>query len=269
MTQALPFEADAGKPPPQDVHGEYRGLLVDVDGFEGPLDLLLSLAREQKVDLTRISIVQLVDQYLGFVAQARSLDLDLAADYLVMAAWLAYLKSRLLLPVREEESEEPPSAQEMAELLAFRLRRLEAIQKAGEALMARPRLNVAVFARAPQDDRQSQMVRTAHDVSLNDLLSAYAGFVVRTSVRTLQIEAADLWSVDDALKRMERLFGAMPDWSVLSAYLPPIEGDPLKIRSATAATFVAALELARQGRVELRQDGGVFSPIRLRWAKPS
>ena len=264
MTQTLPFEADAKDPASQDFRGEHRGLLVDVDGFEGPLDLLLSLAREQKVDLTRISIVQLVDQYLGFVAKARSLDLDLAADYLVMAAWLAYLKSRLLLPVREEETEEPPSAQELAELLAFRLRRLEAIQKAGETLMARPRLGLSVFARAPQDER-TQSVRTIHDVSLNDLLSAYAGFVVRTSVRTLQIEAADLWSVDDALRRMERLFGTMPDWSVLSAYLPPIEGDTLKIRSATAATFVAALELARQGKVELRQDGGVFSPIRLRW----
>ena len=264
MTQTLPFQSDADS-----VQSfEEQGLRIDVDGFEGPLDLLLSLARDQKVDLTKISILHLVDQYLDFMAQAQSLDLDLAADYLVMAAWLAYLKSRLLLPMREDIPEDPPSAHELAEILAFRLRRLEAIQQAGAALMGRPRLGQAVFARALHDlDQQTDqpIVRTLHDVNLNDILSAYAGFVVRTSVRTLQIEAADLWSVDDALRRMERLFGQMPDWSVLAAYLPPVEGDALKIRSATASTFVAALELARQGRVILRQDGGVFAPIRLHW----
>jgi segregation and condensation protein A len=235
-------------------------LVLDLDGYEGPLDVLLALARDQKVDLARISILRLADQYLDFVMRVRGTALDLAAEYLVMAAWLAYLKSRLLLPEPEVEPEGELSAAEMAEALANRLRRLEAMQRAGAHLMALPRLGRDVFPRG-EPEPLHQPAASVFEVSLYELLRAYADHVVRTSVRTLHVEAADLWSVDDALRRLERLLGRMPEWSVLAAYLPPIEGDRLKMRSATAATFVAALELTRQGRLLLRQDGGAFSPI--------
>ena len=235
-------------------------LLLDLDGFEGPLDVLLALAREQKVDIAKLSITRLADQYLEFVHRIRQRHLDLAAEYLVMAAWLAYLKSRLLLPEPEPEPGDMPTAAEMAEILAFRLRRLEAMQSAGTALMVRPRLGQQFFARGEAEE--IPVVTTSlYDVQLFDLLKAYADHVVRTSVRTLHIEAPDLYSVEDALRRLERMLGRLPDWSVLSSYLPPIQGDSLKAKSAVASTFIAALELARQGKVQLRQDGGPYSPI--------
>ena len=245
--------------------GEGGGLIVDVAGYEGPLDVLLSMARDQKVDLLKISVVQLADQYLDFIQRARQLDLDLAAEYLVVAAWLAYLKSRLLLPAREEAEEPPKSAAELAETLAFRLKRLEIMQQLGAKLMAQPRLGRDFFTRG-EVDRTPTNVRTIHDIGLNDLLRSYADHVIRTSVRTLHIEAADLWSVDDAIRRMEKLLGELPDWSHLAMFLPPVDGDELRMRSATAATFVAALELTRQGKTVLRQDGGDFSPILVRGA---
>jgi len=235
-------------------------LILDLEGYEGPLDLLLSLARDQKVDLARISILKLADQYLEFVARVRQRHLDLAAEYLVMAAWLAYLKSRLLLPEPEEVVEGEMSAAEMAEALAARLRHLELIRQAGAQLLALPRLGRDFHRRGETQDF-GDVTRSVYDLGLYDLLKAYADHVVRTSVRTLHVEAADLWSVDDALRRLERLLGRMPEWSVLSAFLPAIDGDPLKMRSAAAATFVAALELTRQGRLTLRQDGGAWSPI--------
>ncbi len=248
----------------EDEEGEGRGegerLLLDLDGFEGPLDVLLSLAREQKVDLAKISILRLADQYLGFVQRVRQKHLDLAAEYLVMAAWLAYLKSRLLLPEPEPVEEGMPSAAEMAEVLAFRLRRLEAMQKSGTVLMTRPHLGRDFFGRGAPDD-VPVVTHSIFDVQLFDLLKAYADHIVRTSVRTLTIEAPDLYSVEDALRRLENLLGRMPDWSVLSSYLPQIAGDPLKMKSAVASTFIAALELAKQGRLQLRQDGGAYSPI--------
>ena len=246
---------------------EDEGLIVDVDGYEGPLDVLLSLARDQKVDLLKISVVRLADQYLEFVQRVRSHNLDLAAEYLVVAAWLAFLKSRLLLPVREDPEEPPASAAELAEMLAFRLKRLEIMQQLGAKLLALPRLGQQVFARSDVEEVVSN-VRSIHDIGLNELLQGYADHIIRTSVRTLHIEAADLWSVDDAIRRMERLLGQLPDWSHLALYLPPTQGDELKMRSATAATFVAALELTRQGKTVLRQDGGDFSPILVRGAKP-
>ncbi|MBF0323667.1 segregation and condensation protein A [Magnetospirillum moscoviense] len=250
------FQADEHGPAEQP--GER--LLLDLDGFEGPLDVLLALAREQKVDLAKLSILKLADQYLEFVARVRQHHLDLAAEYLVMAAWLAYLKSRLLLPEPEPEPGEQPTAAEMAEILAFRLRRLEAMQSAGTALMVRPQLGRHFFARG-EPEGIVVVTRSLYDVQLFDLLKAYADHVVRTSVRTLHIEAPDLYSVEDALRRLERMLGRMPDWSVLSSYLPAILGDPLKMKSAIASTFIAALELAKQGRVQLRQDGGPYSPI--------
>lgn len=239
---------------------EGERLLLDLDGFEGPLDVLLTLAREQKVDLSKISILRLADQYLGFVQRVRQRHLDLAAEYLVMAAWLAYLKSRLLLPEPEPEPDGLPSAAEMAEVLAFRLRRLEAMQHAGTALVTRPQLGRDIFARG-EPDHVPVVTHSIFDVQLFDLLKAYADHVVRTSVRTLTIEAPDLYTVEDALKRLETLMGRMPDWSVLSAYLPSFEGDTLRMKSAMASTFIAALELTRQGKLQLRQDGGPYSPI--------
>lgn len=239
---------------------EGERLMLDLDGFEGPLDVLLNLARDQKVDLARISILRLADQYLEFVQRVRQRHLDLAAEYLVMAAWLAYLKSRLLLPEPEPEQDGLPSAAEMAEVLAFRLRRLEAMQRSGTSLITRPQLGREFFARGTPDE-VPVVTRSIFDVQLFDLLKAYADHIVRTSVRTLTIEAPDLYSVEDALKRLENLLGRMPDWSVLSAYLPQFQGDPLKMKSAVASTFIAALELAKQGRLQLRQDGGPYSPI--------
>ncbi|MGE5503007.1 MAG: segregation and condensation protein A [Actinomycetota bacterium] len=257
------FEADerpVGKP-------EGERLVVDLESWEGPLDVLLQLAREQKVDLTRISILKLADQYLDFVQRVRAQAIDLAAEYLVMAAWLAYLKSRLLLPEPEPEAADELSPAEMAEVLAFRLRRLEAMQQVGNRLMARPQLGRDVFARGAPEGLE--VVSTSiWDVGLYDVLKAYGDHIVRTSVRTLTVEAPDLWSVDDALQRLERLLGKLPDWSVLSAYLPPVEGDTLKMKSAVAATFVAVLELAKQGKVVVRQDGTPYSPIYVRAAEP-
>ncbi|NFV79956.1 segregation and condensation protein A [Magnetospirillum aberrantis] len=243
-----------------DGRAEGERLLLDLDGFEGPLDVLLSLARDQKVDLAKISILRLADQYLVFVQRVRQKHLDLAAEYLVMAAWLAYLKSRLLLPEPEPVEEGLPSAAEMAEILAFRLRRLEAMQKAGTQVMTRAQLGRDFFGRGAPDS-VSVVTHSIFDVQLFDLLKAYADHVVRTSVRTLTIEAPDLYSVEDALKRLENLLGRMPDWSVLSSYLPQLAGDALKMKSAVASTFIAALELAKQGRLQLRQDGGPYSPI--------
>jgi segregation and condensation protein A len=256
MTQGEVFQADEHGPAEQS--GER--LLLDLEGFEGPLDVLLALAREQKVDLAKLSILKLADQYLEFVSRVRQHHLDLAAEYLVMAAWLAYLKSRLLLPEPEPEPGEEPTAAELAEILAFRLRRLEAMRGVGAALMARPQLGRHFFARGEPEGIEV-VTRSLYDVQLFDLLKAYADHVVRTSVRTLHIEAPDLYSVEDALRRLERMLGRMPDWSVLSAYLPAILGDRLKMKSAIASTFIAALELAKQGRVQLRQDGGPYSPI--------
>lgn len=250
------FEAD------EEGQGRDEGerLMLDLDGFEGPLDILLALARDQKVDLAKISILKLADQYLVFVQRVRQHHLDLAAEYLVMAAWLAYLKSRLLLPEPEPDQDGLPTAAEMAEVLAFRLRRLEAMQRIGTTLITRPQLGREFFARGEPDD-VPVVTRSIFDVQLFDLLKAYADHIVRTSVRTLTIEAPDLYTVEDALKRLENLLGKMPDWSVLSAYLPQFEGDALKMKSAVASTFIAALELAKQGRLLLRQDGGAYSPI--------
>lgn len=242
---------------------EGRGdiqLLLALDGFDGPIDLLLSLARDQKVDLARISIVALADQYLGFVERMRKAHLELAADFLVMAAWLAYLKSRLLLP--EPEPEDEPSGADMAAALTFQLQRLEAMQKVGETLMGRGLLGRDFFKRgAPEEIEIVQ--RNVFDCSLYDLLRAYAHIKRREESSVLHIEAADLYSVDDALKRLREILGIMPDWAVLGSFLPPgLTG--LVRRSAVSATFVATLELAKQGKVVLRQDGGAFAPLYVR-----
>ena len=232
-------------------------LVVDLEGFEGPLDLLLALAREQKVDLKRISILKLADQYLDFIGHARRLRLEVAADYLVMAAWLAYLKSRLLLP--EEEQEEEPTASEMAAALAFQLQRLQAMQDAGAKLLARPRLGLEVFRRGAPERFRS--IRTpVFEVTLFDLLKSYADHHRRQEVATLHITPNELYTVEQALERLQRLLGRTPDWQSISSFLPPDVRDGVVARSALASTFVASLELARSGKVQIRQNTP-FGPI--------
>ncbi|MHA1597310.1 MAG: segregation and condensation protein A [Alphaproteobacteria bacterium] len=234
--------------------------VVDLDGFEGPIDVLLTLAREQKVDITQISIVQLADQYLEFVAVARRTSLELAADYLVMAAWLAYLKSRLLLPDLSEEGE--PTGEEMAAALAFQLKRLEAMQETGARMMARSRLGQDYFARgAPEKFAVSQ--NTVFDVTLFDLLKCYGEQSRRKAGTTLHIEAWDIYSVDDALDRLHALVGKTPDWKTLSGFLPTGIKDGLGLRSAIASTFAASLEMAREGKLRLRQND-TFGQIYIR-----
>jgi segregation and condensation protein A len=237
-------------------------LVVDLEGYEGPIDVLLALAREQKVDLTKISILQLADQYLAFIAAARRLRLEIAADYLVMAAWLAYLKSRLLLP--EPAPEEEPSGAEMAAALAFQLQRLEAMQQAGLRLMARPQLGREVFGRGAPDGLRL-VSRIAYDVSLYDLLKAYGDSRRHAGGAVLEIRAAELYSMDEALERLGRILGKVPDWRGLMSFLPSDLRGGLVGRSAVAATLAASLELVRSGRLELRQDVA-FGPIYLRSA---
>ena len=235
-------------------------LVLDLEGYEGPIDMLLQLARDQKVDLTRISILALANQYLDFVSRARKLRLELAADYLVMAAWLAYLKSRLLLP--EPEDGEEPSGAEMAAALKYQLQRLQSMQDAGARLMALPRLGRDVFARGEPAPLRV-VAETTYDVSLYELLSAYGRSRSRNQATTLRIEPIDLYSVNDALHRLTRLLGAMPGWQTLSAFLPhDLEGG-LLWRSAIASTFSATLEMSRRGQLRIRQDGP-FEPIYLR-----
>jgi len=234
-------------------------LMLVLDGFEGPLDMLLALGREQKLDLTHISILELADQYLAFVAEARELRLELAADYLVMAAWLAYLKSRLLLPAQEDEE---PSGEDMAAALAFQLQRLEAMKEAAVALFARPRLDHDVFARGAPEDIDIRR-RSVYEVTLYDLLRAYGAHRKRQEGGVLHIAPIRLYSIEDAVRRLSDLLGRMPDWATLASFLPGEAGGPLLTRSATAAHFAATLELAKAGRVELRQDGA-FAPLYVR-----
>lgn len=234
-------------------------LVVDLDGYEGPIDMLLTLAREQKVDLTKISILKLADQYLAFIAAARRLRLEIAADYLVMAAWLAYLKSRLLLP--EPEPADEPSGAELAAALAHRLQRLAAMQQVGARLMARPLLGRDVFARGAPEGLP-KVLRPVYEATLYDLLSAYGEQRRRREGSVLHIEAPELYSMDDALHRLERVIGRIPEWRTLMSFLPGgLRG--LVGRSAVAATFAASLELARAGKMQLRQDTA-FGPIYLR-----
>jgi segregation and condensation protein A len=235
-------------------------LVLDLDGYEGPIDLLLALAREQKVDLARISILALADQYLAFIAKQRQLQLEIAADYLVMAAWLAYLKSRLLLPDPPEE--EGPSAVELAEALAHRLRLLEAMQRAGAALMARPLLGRDVFVRGAPEGLD-RIDRPVFELSLYELLKAYGDNHRRQHGQVLTIAPTSYHTLAEALERLAQFVGQVPEWRELENFLPAeLRGGPQR-RSGLAATFAALLELAKAGRVELRQDRS-FGPLYLR-----
>jgi len=234
--------------------------LVDVEGYEGPIDVLLTLARDQKVDLTQISILELADQYLAFVAEVRRSNLELAADYLVMAAWLAYLKSRLLIP--DLGGGDEPTGEEMAAALAFHLQRLESMQTAGARLMARPRLGQDFVGRGAPEPMMA-VIESYVDLSLYDLLKTYGDMNRRGEDDTLHIKAWNLYSVDDALKRLRTLLGNTPDWESLWRFLPDGLSDELEIRSAIASTFTATLEMAREGHIQVRQSGP-FGPIYLR-----
>ncbi|MGR3434254.1 MAG: segregation and condensation protein A [Shimia sp.] len=238
-----------------------EALIVDVDGFEGPLDLLLTMARTQKVDLRAISILALAEQYLSFVEEAKTLRIELAADYLVMAAWLAFLKSRLLLP--PDPTEEGPSGEELAAHLAFQLERLQAMRDAAARLMGRDQLGRDFFARGVTED-----VTTARHVTYTatilDLMQAYARLRTKDEFRPFVFDRESVFTMEAALERMRGLIGFGGAWTDILSFLPEGWGeDPKRRRSATAATFAASLELAKEGRVELRQ-GETFGPISLR-----
>ncbi len=235
---------------------------VDVDGFEGPLDLLLAMARTQKVDLTKISILALAMQYLEFVEKARKLRLELAADYLVMAAWLAYLKSRLLLPAPEGDPE--PTGEELANQLAFRLQRLEAMRDVGIQLMNRNRLGQDVFARG---DPEPVIVEKTQNftATLFDLLTSYATQRQRQSVSHVTIARREVWSLGDAREILVRLMGKYSDWTPLDAFLTQYLTDEKDRPGVIASSFAASLELVRDGSMEMRQSEA-FGPLYL---KPS
>jgi len=229
-----------------------EALVVAVDGFEGPLDLLLGLARSQKVDLAKISVLQLAEQYLEFVERARRLNLELAADYLVMAAWLAYFKSKALLPV-PPSAEGEPSADEMAQRLRWRLQRLDAMREAAARLMARDRLGREVFGRGAPEPLNIVRLRTYTD-SLYDLLSAYSTQrVKKAKTGSYQPRHAPVLLIEEARARLERMLGRIGNWSTLTSLLPKGWEEGLRLRSAKASTLLACLELARDGRIELRQ----------------
>ena len=235
-------------------------LRLDLDGYEGPIDVLLTLARDQKVDITKISILALANQYIAFIEQAKELRLEIAADYLVMAAWLAYLKSRLLLPASDNPDE--PSGAELAARLAFQLQRLEAMQNVGRLLMEMPKIGQDFFARGAPEPFVVRRT-SAFEVSLFDLLSAYAQSKHRIDASVLQIAPPNLFSMEDALVRLRGLLGTVPDWTILTNFLPGDIKNDLVYRSAVASTFAASLELARQGKLSLRQSS-TFGPLFLR-----
>jgi segregation and condensation protein A len=235
-------------------------LLIDVEGFEGPLDLLLTLARQQKVDLAKISILALADQYLAFIEEARKLRLELAADYLVMAAWLAYLKSRLLLP--EQHEPDGISAEDMATALAHRLRRLEAIRNVAEQLLSRPQLGREVFARGlPQPI--ADIKKPEWSATLYDLLSAYASQRQKQARAYVRMPKRTVWSLAEAREAVERLIGLASEWCALDDYLITYMAEPVHAATVRASTFAATLELVREGRVEINQQKA-FAPIYLR-----
>ncbi len=239
-----------------------EALVVDVEGYEGPLDLLLMLARTQKVDLRKISVLALAEQYLKFVEQAKRLRIELAADYLVMAAWLAFLKSRLLLP--PDPSDEGPTGDELAAHLAFQLERLGAMRRSAARLMARDQLGRDFFVRGIPEDVSIKR-RVAYKATILDLMQAYARLRTKDNFEPLYMRERDsVFTMEQALERMKTLIGHAIEWGDLTQFLP--EGwlnDPAQWRSATASTFAASLELVKAGRLEIRQID-TFAPIQLR-----
>lgn len=254
-------EFDLGAP---DLHGasvtDSDKLVLNIEGFEGPLDILLMLARAQKVDLAQISILELVEQYLVFIEEARSLRIELAADYLVMAAWLAYLKSRLLLP--KEDGDDEPSGEEMAMRLQLQLQRLEAMREGGARLMARERLGRDVFARGnPEHVKVTR--HAAYDVTMYELLKVYGEGQARTNITQMQIGQRPIYSLEEALHRLESLVGETATWTRLQEFLPGLSKERAFKKSEIASMFSASLELARLGKAEIRQLE-TFGPMYIR-----
>jgi len=249
---------------PAELTEEEPALVVDVEGYEGPLDLLLALARQQRVDLSRISILALANQYLVFIEEARKIRLELAADYLVMAAWLAFLKSRLLLP--EPPSADGPSAEEMATALANRLRRLEAIREASNRLMNRSQLNRDIFPRG-NPETIAEIRHPRFTATLFDLLTAYAAQRQQRVLATVHLAKRTVWSLTEARASLERLVGMAQDWSRLDEYLLDYVVDPSQKATVFASSFAAALELVREGQLELHQNEA-FSPLYFRKRPP-
>jgi len=250
----------------EDGDNELNGgdvLVVDVDGFEGPLDLLLAMARTQKVDLARISVLELAEQYLSFVDQARVLRIELAADYLVMAAWLAFLKSRLLLPQEAEEGDEL-SGEALAQQLAFRLKRLDAMRTAAAQLMTRKRLGRDVFERG-SFEKVETVKNTVYQAEIIDLLKAYAEPKRRTASREVHVvKRRPAWSIKAARRKLQELVGVQTRmWVQLDAHLVRYLATPEEARSVMASAFGASLEMARDGMVDLRQDDA-FAPLFVR-----
>ena len=235
--------------------------VVDVDGFEGPLDLLLTLSRSQKVDLMKISILTLARQYLAFVERAKTLRLELAADYLVMAAWLAFLKSRLLLP--PDPSDEAPSGEELAAHLAFQLERLQAMRDAAARLMARDQKGRNFFVRGLPETVE-RVKKVNYTATLLDLMQAYSRIRTRDEFRPFVMDRNNVFTMEEALERMHGLIGYAAKWTDIASYIPnDWLADPQRRRAATAATFAATLELAKAGHVEIRQEEN-FAAIELR-----
>lgn len=266
---AQKMDKPAAKPVPMEElwadNGEGRAtgdpaLVVDVAGFEGPLDLLLHLARTQKVDLSRISVLALAEQYIQFIEQARALRLELAADYLVMAAWLAYLKSKLLIPKQPGDTGE--SGEELAAVLQFRLKRLEAMRDAAARLINRNRLGRDVFARGMPEFVVVEK-RNEYSATLYDLLTAYAAQRQRRAITNVQIAKRDVWSLKEARDILTRMVGGISDWVALDRFLIDYIARPEERATAIASSFAASLELVREGQLEFRQHGA-FSPIYLR-----
>jgi segregation and condensation protein A len=234
-------------------------LVVDVEGFEGPLDLLLALARSQKVDITRISILALAEQYLTFIEEIRRLRLEVAADYLVMAAWLAYLKSRLLLPQSEADE---PTGEELAAELALRLRRLEAMREAAARLANRNRLGRDVFGRGAPEPIEI-IKRSAFSATLYDLLSAYASRRQERAISVVRVRQRQVWSLQEARDILTRMIGRMAEWTPMEIFLSPYLVAPDMRATVKASSFGASLELVREGRLDLRQTEP-FAPLYIR-----
>jgi segregation and condensation protein A len=252
----IPFEMDLAS----DEETDEPALVVDVEGFEGPLDVLLMLARQQKVDLAKISILALANQYLTFIEEARRLRLELAADYLVMAAWLAYLKSRLLLP--DSHAPEGQTAEDMANALALRLKRLEAIREVAERLFGRPLLDRDIFSRG-QPEPIAHIKRPEWTATLYDLLSAYASQRQKHALAHLHYAKRSVWSLAEARDVLERLIGRSADWSRLDQYLIAYVVEPALAATVFASSFASALELVREGYAEIHQQEA-FAPIYMR-----
>lgn len=255
--------ADAVMPEPAAPIPASADLVLALDGFEGPIDLLLNLAREQKVDLATIAILPLAEQYLTYIASARKLRLEIAADYLVMAAWLAFLKSRLLLPEPQvAEGEADPAA--MAEALKFQLLRLEAMQKAAKQIQERLQLGIDIFLRGAPEPMEIEE-KPVYFLPIQDLFSALAAPMRRRKPEQYSVEPTRLYSMEESVERMRNLLGVMPSWGVLRSFLPEMSNEvpTLEQRSAIASTFAATLEMVKNGEMEVRQDG-TFAPIYVR-----